>query len=89
MNARKNFPLNVTPYEFEWFYNTIISQMSTRFKPNEKLDASTIKRIIGDLAKRNYTTFKQVQGLFERHKEDDIFDDICRFLSFSSNQCFS
>ena len=81
MSAYEKFPLNITRWEFEWFYNTVLSQMSTRFEPGEKIDTLIVQRIVKDLSDLNYTTFKDVQGLFERHKEEDIFDDVCKLIS--------
>lgn len=74
INAYHNFPVNITFEQFIKFYNSIISHESTRFK--NLLSPKVVSYIIDELHLMNYTSYKEIQELFEKHKSDDFFDNI-------------
>ena len=74
INAYEKFPVNITFDQFLKFYNSIISHESTRFK--NFLPPTVVSHILNELYRLNYTTFRQIQEVFEKHKSEDFFDEI-------------
>lgn len=88
----KRFPMNITEKDFRWFYNRVISNRKNRrndWENSERSHFSTLEQ----LSKKGYRTYRDVLGLFEKHKERDIHSILVRKISkdqpclYENRQC--